>query len=73
MGGGTVTGVDAWDGMAGRGLDTQGKAARFELRARTQQEAIELYFVQNQCLVDKGADTDVHENTSNTRKCKRMG
>ena len=44
MGGGTATGVDARDGMAGKGLDTQGKAAGFELRTRTQQEAIKLHF-----------------------------
>ena len=41
-----MTGVDARDGMAGKGLDTQGKAVGFELRARTQQEAIELHFAQ---------------------------
>ena len=47
MGGGTVTGVDAGEGMAGKGLDTQGRAAGFELRTQTQQEASELHFAQN--------------------------
>ena len=47
VGGGTVTGIDAKVGMAEKGLDTEGKAAGFELRARTRQEAFKLHFAQN--------------------------
>ena len=47
MGGGTVLGVDARDGMAEKGLDTQGTAAGFELRTRTQREATELHSAPN--------------------------
>ena len=47
MGGGTVTGVDARDGMAPKGLGTQAKAAGFAFRTQTQEEALELRFAQN--------------------------
>ena len=46
MGEGTVTEVDARDGMAGKGLDTQDRATGFELRTRTQLDALELDFAQ---------------------------
>ena len=60
-----MTGVDARDGNAGKGVYPQGKAAGFESRTRAQQ------FAQNQCLGSDGAYTDADE--ANTRKCNRMG
>ena len=36
-----MTGVDARDGMAGKGLDTQDKVGGFEFWTRPQQEALE--------------------------------
>ena len=47
MGGGTVTGVDAEEGMAGKGLDTRDTAVGSESRTRGQQEASELHSAQN--------------------------
>ena len=66
-----MTGLDVRDGLAGKGLDTQGKAAGFELRTQAQEEAIGLHFAQNWSQDYKGACTEFNED--NTKKCKMMG
>ena len=42
-----MTGVDARDGMAGKGLYTHHTATGFEFLSQTQQEALGLHFAQN--------------------------